>query len=263
MKKKQRKKILITNDDGVQSPAIWALAKGLSALADCEVVAPQGPMSGVGHAVSLVQKIRLHPYRVKGRVAGYGIGGTPADAVKFAISELFGKNYFDLVVSGINLGQNTGVSVFYSGTIGAAREGIISGIPSFAVSIDSRRWKDFSYAVNLSKRIAAGYLDGDFPSDLFLNINIPGVKPGKIRGIRVTRQAPSQFAEIFEKTRENGEVHYRLKGDLVLLNGTPEMDHKALMEDYVSITPLSLDMTHYGYLEMTRSWFRKIPKAHR
>lgn len=253
---KRDKRILITNDDGVKSPAIWALAKGLSRLADCEVVAPQGPMSGVGHAVSLIQKIRLHPYRIKGKTAGYGVGGTPADAVKFAISELFGKNYFDLVVSGINLGQNTGVSVFYSGTIGAAREGIISGIPSFAISIDSRKWKDFSYAVRLAVRVAEGYLDGGLPADLFLNINIPGVSPKKIRGIRVTRQAPSQFAEIFEKTMEGGDVHYRLKGDLVLLNGTPEMDHKALMEDYVSITPLSLDMTHYGYMDLTKRWFR-------
>ncbi|HNV86211.1 MAG TPA: 5'/3'-nucleotidase SurE [Candidatus Omnitrophota bacterium] len=254
------KKILITNDDGIKSPAIWALRDGLSKIAHCEVVAPQKVMSGVGHGVSLTRNIRLHPVRKNGTVTGYGVDGTPADTVKLALSELFSREHFDLAVSGINLGPNTGVSVYYSGTVAAAREAFMSGIPAFAVSISSFRCGDLTYAVDLAVEIAAAYLERRYPQDLFLNVNVPCVKRGKVRGVRVTRQAPSQFLEFFEKKTKNGRHHYYLKGDLVLLKNGRDLDQKVLDEGYVSITPLRLDLTHYPYLGITRKLAKRLSR---
>ncbi len=250
MEKKAR--ILLTNDDGIEAKSIWSLKKKLSSIAECEIVTPRLPRSAWGHAVSLKDRIRYHRIRKDGLGFGYGVDGTPADAIKFALRELFKDKNFDLVISGINMGPNTGVSVYYSGTIAAAREGVISGIPAFAVSIGAAQWGDFSYAMNLTKKIALRYLSKAFPQDYFLNVNIPAVKASGIRGIRLTRQAPSKFVELFDREEENGELYYRLKGEMLVLSQDGGTDQEALSQNYVSITPLNLDTTHYPYMERTK-----------
>src|SRR5262245_24741579 len=140
---KQKPRILLTNDDGIEARSIWELKKFLSPSAECEIVAPRHPRSAASHAVSLSSHIRVHRIRRKGGGTGFGVDGTPADAIKIALSELFRNQPFDLIISGINLGLNTGVSVYYSGTIAAAREGVIAGIPGFAVSIGAAEWNGF------------------------------------------------------------------------------------------------------------------------
>lgn len=247
-----RRKILLTNDDGIEASSLWGLKQHLSDLADCEVVAPRSPRSASSHAVSLADTICVHRIEKKNGSAGYGVDGTPADAIKFALSELFRHQAFDLIISGINLGPNTGVSVYYSGTIAAAREGVISGIPSFAVSLGAFEWDDFSYAFDLTRKIALRYLERSLPADLFLNVNVPGLKPHEIQGIRFTRQAPSKFVELFEREKDGAPDCFRLKGKIVVLGGDGDTDQDALEAGYVSITPLNLDMTHYAHMEETR-----------
>ncbi len=251
-------RILLTNDDGIDSESIWALKRNLSDMAHCEIVAPRYPRSASSHAVSLHDRISVHRVRRNGRGTGYGVDGTPVDAIKFALSELFKKEPFDLIISGINLGPNTGVSVYYSGTIGAAREGVISGIPSFAVSIAAFEWNDFSYALNLTKRIARCYLSGKFPPDYFLNVNIPAVARTKVRGIRLSRQAPSRFVELFERAERKGKPSYLLKGKISVLKQDGSTDQEVLEQNYVSITPLCLDMTHYSYMKKTKGLIRSL-----
>lgn len=254
---KRKKRILLTNDDGIEAESIWALKDKLSAIADCEIVAPRHPKSASSHSVSLSHSIRLHSIR-RGKHKGYGIDGTPADSIKFALNELFRKHPFDLIVSGINLGLNTGVSVYYSGTIAAAREGIICGVPAFAVSIDSFVWNGFPYALDITRQIAACYLDGRFPADYFLNVNIPAVKNARhVRGIRMTRQAPSNFAEVFDREDQPQGPAYKLKGKIVVLE-SGKTDHEALERNYISMTPLALDMTHYGHMKHTKALLKNL-----
>ncbi|MBI4549386.1 MAG: 5'/3'-nucleotidase SurE [Candidatus Omnitrophica bacterium] len=256
---KKHPRILITNDDGIEAESIWLIKRSLSELGHCEIVAPRYPRSASSHAVSLTGNIRLHPWERDGFGRGYGVDGTPADSIKFALSELFKQETFDLIVSGINLGPNTGVSVYYSGTIAAAREGVISGIPAFAVSVSAFEWQpDFAHAVGLTKQIAAQYLAGGLPPDYFLNVNGPGVSASAVRGIRLTRQAPSRFVEIFEKMDHPEGKTYRLSGEIRVLNGTGDTDQEALAENYVSVTPLSLDMTHYGHMDKTRDLLKAL-----
>lgn len=253
---KRRKRILLTNDDGIEAESIWALKDRLSKIADCEIVAPRHPKSASSHAVSLNDAIRHERIR-RGKFTGHGVHGTPVDAIKFALNELFPGKYFDLIVSGINLGPNTGVSVYYSGTIGAAREGIISGVPAFAVSIASFVWNRFNYALDITGEIARAYLGGNFPSDYFLNVNIPAVESAaQIRGMRVTRQAPSKFVELFDKVKHPEGLGYKLRGKILVFDSDGDTDQEALEKNYVSITPLALDMTHYGHIKPTKAFFR-------
>ncbi len=255
---RRKKRILLTNDDGIEAESIWALKEVLSGIADCEIVAPRHPKSASSHAVSLNHNIRLHRIR-RGKHKGYGVDGTPVDSIKFALNVLFSNRPFDLIVSGINLGPNTGVSVYYSGTIAAAREGIICGVPAFAVSIDSFVWNGFSYALEITKQIAVRYLCSGFPADYFLNVNIPAVEHARhIRGFRMTRQAPSKFVELFDREDAPGELSYRLRGKIVVLNPDGETDQEALEKKYVSITPLALDMTHYGHMKHTKTLLKDL-----
>ncbi len=254
---RRRKRILLTNDDGIEAESIWALKDRLFKIADCEIVAPRHPKSASSHAVSLNDSIRLERVR-RGKFTGYGVHGTPVDAIKFALNELFSDKHFDLIVSGINLGPNTGVSVYYSGTIGAAREGIICGVPAFAVSIASFVWNGFDYALDITSQIARSYLAGKFPPDYFLNVNIPAVEnASEIRGMRVTRQAPSKFVELFDKERHPGGLSYKLRGKILVLD-PGDTDQEALEKQYVSITPLALDMTHYGHMKHAKAFLKAL-----
>jgi 5'-nucleotidase len=251
--------ILITNDDGIDAPSLWALADRLREIGCVTVVAPRDPRSASGHAISLYRKIAVNRMNADGRGEAYAVDGTPADAVKFALSEIFKSEKVDLIVSGINLGPNAGVSVYYSGTIAAAREAVIAGVPAFAVSLAAFSWDDFSYGTDLAKRVASQYLARELPPDCFLNINIPGVPANEIAGIRVTRQAPSRFVEEFERAGDNEGCDYWLKGKMIVLDSDGRTDQEALDEKFVSITPLMLDMTHYAHLksaERLASWLR-------
>ena len=249
-------KILITNDDGIKSPGIQALFEGLRPLAECLVVAPHEECSATGHSISLYKNIAVERVHLGGGV-GYAIEGTPADCVKFAVAEL-AKGKIDLIISGINLGLNSGISVYYSGTVSAAREGVINGIPSIAVSQGRAQLHDFSYGVELIRSLVQGFQKKILPPDTFLNINIPPLAPAQIKGVRIVKQAHSRFAEWFEAhpDNENGKKSYVIKGDIRLLSPDGKSDEEVLQEGYVSVTPLQIDLTHYERMADLDVWLR-------
>ncbi len=253
-------RILITNDDGINSPGLLAVLRALKDEADCLVVAPHKQCSATGHSITLYHHISVEIVSLDRSHKGYSIEGTPADCVKFAVSELSKKKKIDLIISGINLGLNSGVSVYYSGTVSAAREGLINGIPSIALSQGKDQVKDFSYAAKLVQDIVHGYRHRHLPSDTFLNINIPPIPSSKIKGVRVTKQAHSRFIEWFETgeaSHSNGKKSYYIYGDLEVINPDGTSDEEALRRGYVSITPLHLDLTHYGRMGHIEDWVRK------
>lgn len=241
--------ILLTNDDGIEAPGLLALEKTLKPLAECLVVCPIRQCSSVGQAVTLRNHIEVFRFKRPGGRFAYGIEGTPVDCVKFALCELTPRKP-DLAVSGINLGSNTGVSVYYSGTVAGAREALIGGIPAVAVSLASHTSHDFRYAARVARIIVKDCLKNGLPLNTFLNVNVPRLSAQKIRGIRVVPQADSKFIEKFVKEGEkDGKLKYRLTGEMIVNDRSIETDEEAVKKGYVTITPLQLDLTRYDYIK--------------
>lgn len=253
-------KILITNDDGIHSPGLRAVVDALHKEAECLVVAPHKERSATAHSISLYDEIWVEFIRKEDGFRGYSVEGTPADCVKFAFAELL-KKKVDLIISGINLGLNTGVSVYYSGTVSAAREGLINGVPAIAVSQGKQQVRDFSYAAKLIARLVHAHKNSLIPKDTFLNINVPPVESKHVRGVRVTKQAHSRFDEWFEEIKKagsNGRKPYQVRGDIQMLTSDGKSDEEAIREGYVSITPLLLDSTHYEQMTHFEKWVKDI-----
>ncbi len=247
--------ILLTNDDGIQEISLWALKERLSKIDECVIVAPATQMSASSHAISLGKDIRLSKYYDNNEFVGYQVAGTPADCVKLALTEILDEEPA-LVVSGINRGPNTGVSVYYSGTVSAAREGTISGIPSIAVSMCCFEFDDFSYAVELVEKIAKDLLSSGLPEGVTINVNVPPLSKGNVKGAKITTQACSRFIERYiDKGEENGEKLYQLAGELESFDRMTDNDEKVVDEGYASITPLRLDMTEHSHVETLKERF--------
>ncbi len=237
----------------MDAPGLKALVKCLPSGIKAVVAAPATERSACGHSISLGQKLRVEETRSKG-IGYYRVHGTPADAVKFALSVLTDFKP-DLVVSGINHGANTGVSVYYSGTISAAREGFINHVPAIAVSLCSKTSKDFRGAADFARRLIKAYAAKKFPRNVMLNVNVPPLAPEKIRGVRVTKQAASRFIEEFvtEKARSGKKV-YSLAGEIELIRPDGTSDEEAVAEGYISLTPLKLDLTEYDLMPIFETW---------
>jgi 5'-nucleotidase len=246
-------RILVSNDDGIHSPGLHALAASLKGLGEIWVVAPDREQSAVGHAITLSEPIRLFPGSVQEADHTFAIGGTPADCVKLALTELMPERP-NLVISGINRGENTGISVMYSGTVSAATEGTINGIPSIAVSLDSFTSKDFSFAAEVARHIAEMVLQHGLPHDTLLNVNVPALARPQIKGYRVARQGRARFQETFLKRVDpRGKTYYWMDGAKIPLLET-DTDGAALLEGYVTITPICLDLTNHGFLADLAKW---------
>ena len=187
-------KVLITNDDGIHAPGIRALLSAVPRSMEVVVAAPASERSASSHSISLGQKLRVEEFITDDNIRNYAVHGTPADSVKFAIAAIPGF-FPDVVLSGINQGVNTGISVYYSGTISAAREGFINRIPAVAVSLCSRAFQDFSASIEISRRILDGYASGQLPRNVMLNVNVPPREWDCIRGVKITKQANSRFIE--------------------------------------------------------------------
>ncbi|MBN1687952.1 MAG: 5'/3'-nucleotidase SurE [Candidatus Omnitrophica bacterium] len=253
-------KILLTNDDGIQAPGIEALAQGLKGSAEVLLVAPKNEKSASSHSISLRQKLRIKEFEISG-LRHFSVEGTPADCVKFALSEIPDFRP-DLVISGINHGTNTGVSVYYSGTISAARESLINRIPAVAMSLCSPTFSDFSVGVDLAKKIATGYEQGSLPRGIMLNINIPPVPGNEIKGIRVTKQASSRFIEEFiSHGLHEGDKIYTLAGQIEVDDADGSSDEEAIIEKYISITPLKLDLTDYDAMKPVENWLKQFKEG--
>lgn len=247
--------ILVSNDDGIFSDGLGTLVKELEKIATVTIVAPDSQQSAVGHAITVHRPLRVREVSKEGKFFGFAVDGTPADCVKLAIRHLM-KNKPDLVISGVNHGSNTAISVIYSGTVSAATEGTILGIPSFAMSLTTFEPNaDFSYAAKFARQLALNVIEHGLPSGTLLNVNVPPVSENEICGVVITRQGKSMWNDEFEARRDPGNKQYFwLKGDLVELDEEEDIDQRAILNNKVSITPIQFDLTNYEMIKTLQSW---------
>ena len=243
-------RILVTNDDGIQSPGITALAKSLAAIGEVWVVAPDRERTAVGHSVTLHKPLRLH--QLGARI--FSVNGTPVDCVNLALLKVMPRPPH-LVVSGMNKGVNLGDDVMYSGTVSAAMEGAILGVPSVAVSQEGRETFRFAVGAIYAARVARLVLLRGLPEETLLNVNIPDRPRSGIKGARVTCLSRRRFDNpIVEKLDPHGRKYYWIAGERVSWSRSKDADHEAIEEGYVSVTPIRLDSTHHGVLDQFRAW---------
>lgn len=242
-------RFLLTNDDGIYAKGLSALYKELSKEADCLIVAPEIEQSAVGHAITLSRPLMVRRATKNDNFLGYAVCGTPADCVKIGITELSDKPV-NLVVSGINRGGNAGINVLYSGTVSAATEGAILGVPALAVSLDTHKEADFTYAAKFARKMTRLILsNSEHLKGSAININIPFLPPEKIKGVAVVRQAKSNIVEFFEKRvdpREN--IYYWFAGESQSARKQKDTDVGALAAGYITITPIQYDLTRHDLL---------------
>lgn len=247
-------KILLTNDDGINAPGLYTLYESIRTIGDVTVVAPDTEMSAVGHAITLTDPLRVEKINKRGEFFGYAVSGTPADCVKIAAWALLDEMP-DLIISGINLGNNTGISIIYSGTVSAATEGTILEIPSFAISLVAFKNPDFTYAAKFAKKMATIILEKGLPVGTLLNVNVPNVKEEEIKGVLITRQGKAVYREHFDKRTDPwGRSYYWMAGEKVELEEDESVDDTALKNNQVSITPIQFDLTDYANLDLLKSW---------
>jgi 5'-nucleotidase len=241
------KRILITNDDGIDNPGIKALEQGLAQLGEVTVIAPDREMSATSQAISLHVPLRVH--KIDDR--HYGIGGTPADSVIMALYHILAQAP-DLLVSGINPGGNMGENVVYSGTVGGAMEGAVHGVPSFAISLASRKGHDFSAAAAFAAQLAAKILEEGMEPGVCLNVNVPR---GEVQGVRITRQSQKIFQTlVMEQVDPRGRAHYWLDETVGVSDVESDSDYGAIHAQQISVTPLQVDRTHYPSLNHLSRW---------
>ena len=251
--------ILICNDDGIDAPGIHALAGELRKIARVTVVAPDRQQSAVGHAITMNHPLRAVPFHKNGEFFGYAVDGTPADCVKLAVKFLL-KEKPDLVVSGINHGSNTAINIIYSGTVSAATEGTILGIPSIAVSLTTYAAADFGYAARIAARIAEMVMERGLPQGTLLNVNVPALPEKEIRGIKVTVQGKSSWEDTFDVRRDPANREYFwLTGHMKVTDTDPETDQVAVLEGYVSVTPIHYDITDRDQWVRMKGWGLDAP----
>ena len=246
--------VLISNDDGIDATGILALVLEMKKIAIVTVVAPDRQQSAVGHAITMNYPLRTAPVRKNGEFFGYAVDGTPADAVKLGVRFLL-KEKPDLLMSGINHGSNTAINILYSGTVSAATEGTILGIPSIAVSLTTHDQADFSYAAKFAARLAGRVVAEGLPQGTLLNVNVPAVPEEKISGVRVTRQGNSSWEDTFDVRRDPaGREYFWLTGSMAIRDTDPETDQIAVRENFISVTPIHYELTDLTQLERMKHW---------
>jgi 5'-nucleotidase len=255
--KKQKPLILVTNDDGITAPGIVALVEVMKTLGEVVVVAPDKPQSGMGHAITINSTLRLHRTKTHGIAEEYSCSGTPVDCVKFAINKVL-KRKPDLCVSGINHGSNMSINVIYSGTMSAAVEGAIEGIPSIGFSLcDFSIDADFAPAKKIIKTIVENVLKNSLPKDVCLNVNIPKLKYNEIAGIKICRQARASWVEELDERHDpSGRAYYWLTGKFENFEkGKKDTDVWAVENNFVSVVPVQFDLTaHKAIKEIQNDW---------
>jgi 5'-nucleotidase len=246
--------ILITNDDGIHAPGIFALKKALEKVGDVLVVAPDAERSAVGHAITLSDPLRVSEIKKEDCFFGYAVNGTPADCVKLGIRCL-SDNPIDLVVSGINLGPNTATNIIYSGTVSAAAEAVIMGLPGLAISLTSFDVPEFEYSCSLAQQLTKKIIEFGLPEGTLLNVNVPPLKPDEIEGIVITRQGKGRYEESFDKRVDpNNRTYYWLTGKRMNLDHDNDVDDVVVQHRKVSITPVRYDLTDTNMLQKLHTW---------
>lgn len=246
--------ILVTNDDGITAPGIKALVEVVRPLGKVVVVAPDSPQSGMGHAVTITRPIRLEKLEMFEGIESYQCSGTPADCVKLAVDQVL-HHKPDLVVSGINHGSNASINVLYSGTMSAAIEGAIEGIPAIGFSLtDYARDANFQPGLSFMKQIIERVIVKGLPEGVLLNVNIPTPEDG-IKGIKVCRQAKAKWEENFaEREDPHGRPYYWMVGIFKDYDGAVDTDLTALNEGYISVVPTLFDLTAHQFMAELKSW---------
>lgn len=258
--------ILVTNDDGITSHGIRTLVEIAKELGEVVVVAPNSPQSGMGHAITIGETLRLDKTDIFKGLTAYECSGTPADCVKLAKHFVLKDRYPDLVVSGINHGSNSSISVLYSGTMSAAIEAAIEGMPSIGFSLcDYAMNADFSHCKSYLKKIIQQVLKSALPKNVALNVNIPPKSAGKIKGIKVCRQARARWQENFEERLDpHGRRYFWMNGSFVNLDKGEDTDEWALANNYISIVPCAFDMTaHYAIPQLNNEWNIQVVEGKR
>jgi 5'-nucleotidase len=249
-------KILLSNDDGINAPGLLALCEELAGVAELIVVSTNEEKSGYSHAITPERPLRVQPLQLDGRHAAHVVNGTPADCVKFGLQYLTGGTPPDIVISGINLGANTGLNVHYSGTVAAATEGSMCGVLSLAVSLRSRK-PNFAEAARLTRELVPRLIErfggvARTPAPL-LNLNVPA--KGPILGVKVVRQSYARFLDQFQERKDpRGRSYYWLNGDQTLRDPGEDHDDWGLDQGYATLTPLTLDMTDRTLLAEMQGW---------
>jgi 5'-nucleotidase len=249
--------ILVTNDDGIHAPGLRSLVEVAKEFGKVLVVAPDKPQSGMGHAVTINGILRLDKveYSVDG-VEAYSTSGTPVDCVKLAIYRVLGGKKPDFLVSGVNHGSNSSINVIYSGTMSAAVEGAVEGIPSIGFSLlDHDENADFKPAQTYIRKMLKSSLTLGIPKDTCLNVNIPKLSLKKINGIRVCRQARAFWEDSFEpKTDPSGKEYYWLTGKFNNEDRGEDTDEWALENGFVSVVPVQYDLTAHHAIATLNTW---------
>ena len=248
--------ILVTNDDGINAPGIRTLISVMNTLGDVVVVAPDSPQSGMGHAITLNSTLYAEQVFVDdGPQKEYSCSGTPADCVKLAIREILDRKP-DLCVSGINHGSNSSINVIYSGTMSAAIEAGIEGIPAIGFSLLDYTWNaKFEASKPYVKMVTENVLEHGLPNGIVLNVNIPNVLEEHIKGIKVCRQAKANWVEEFDKRQTpQGKDYYWLTGKFINLDNGEDTDEWALENNYVSLVPAQFDLTAHHFIKNLNTW---------
>jgi 5'-nucleotidase len=243
--------ILVTNDDGIHSKGIIVLAKALQEIGNIFVVAPDSEQSAVAHSLTLHRPLRVE--KIKKNF--YAVDGTPADCIHLGVNTILPKRP-RLIVSGINKGGNLADDIIYSGTVSAAFEGTLLGIPSFAISLVSRSHFKFDVAARFALRMARYIMKQGLPRNTFLNINVPNLDEKEIRSYKITQQGKliHDGGGVIEKVDPRGKKYYWIGGGEMIFDKGRNTDVEAISKSHISITPLNLDLTNYSSIRELKKW---------
>jgi 5'-nucleotidase len=252
----KRPLILVTNDDGITAPGLRALIEVMLELGEVLVVAPDSPQSGMGHAITINSMLHLERVFIdNGEQKEYSCSGTPADCVKLAVREILDRRP-DICVSGINHGSNSSINVIYSGTMSAALEAGIEGIPAIGFSL-----LDYNYNANFEptkkyvKSIVENALKNGIPENVVLNVNFPNLPEKELKGVKICRQAKANWEEEFDKRQSpQGKDYYWLTGKFVNLDHGEDTDEWALENGYISVVPVQFDLTAHHVISNLNTW---------
>ena len=256
---KEDRLILLTNDDGLYAAGLKTLLEVTEEFGKVVLISTTESMSGMSQALTVKTPLRVKLLEENDKHRIYACNGTPTDSIKLAVNQLL-ERYPDMVVSGINHGANASVSVLYSGTMAAALEGCLYGVPSVGFSLNNFSPKaDFSICKKYIRVIMKKLSKNSLPAGVCLNVNIPSVPKGEIKGIKICRQSRGNWKEEFEKRKDPaGKTYYWLTG--LFQNHEPEAsdtDEWAIANNYVSVVPVTVDMTAHWFIENLKPWFSK------
>ncbi len=248
--------ILLTNDDGILAPGIRALWQELSKVFRISVVAPDSEKSASSQAITVHHPIWVDKHPLDNQdICAWKVGGTPTDCVKIALEALLLNDQPDIIVSGINQGSNLGTDVLYSGTVSAAIEGALHGVPSVAMSLDSWQHFDFTAAAKTARKVVETIMNKELPPNTLLNVNVPALAENQLKGIAITKLGVRSYENTFERRQDpRGRTYYWMSGQVSETENAPDSDIVAVKNGKISVTPIHFDLTNYGIMSLLETW---------